>query len=822
MLKNRINEIFCREKTIRFLLALLCKIVSLIQLSRTFRSRNLSVKRILHISPIYFSEEGMLGGGERAPLELAKTMSREYEVKYISFGSKAECLKSDNLIMKIYQYIGLLHYNKGNPINLKFLSEIKWADVIHCHQYHNIITNFAILFSKLIGKQVFVTDYGGAAFNFAYELKLGTLVDKFLVISKFGKQFFDNFSDKTEVAYLGVDKNKFYPLPDKKQEYVLYVGRILPHKGISYLISAVNSLDVELHIVGSPLYKEYFDYLNSITNKRKIKFILNVDDKELLEEYNNALITVLPSVYRDIYNNYHKAPELLGLTLLESMACETPVICTEVGGMPEIVIDGETGYIVPPNDSETIAEKINYLVNHKEEAKEMGKKARKFVLEKFTTDKTAKKYLNTYLSTVRQAKIRSHFLLSDELGQTSIPFSQKISIKNRINEVICREKTVKLLLSLLSKILSLYSYRKGLGVKKVLHISPIYFSKDGLMGGGERSPLELAKAMARHCETRYVSFGKRHQAVNYYGLPVEIYKCLGFINYSILNPVDFQFFSQIRWADVVHCHQYYSIITSFSILVAKLLGKRVFVTDHGGKGFDYNRQYNLAQLLNGFLMASKFHATFFEGYKVKPKIISSGIDENKFYPLSEKKQEYVLYVGRILPLKGVNYLVSAMNSIKTELHIVGTPEGEKYFNYLKSIAKNSKVKFFPLYEVADEFLLKKYNDALVTVLPSVQHDIFGHYYPTCESFGGVLVESMACETPVICTSIGGMPEIVQDGITGFIVPPNDSDAIAEKINYLLNHKEEAKEMGKRGREVVLQKFTMDKIALRCLEAYKES
>lgn len=812
--EKRINELLCREKTIKLLIGLLSKFLSLACCFGSRRPKDLVVKKVLHISPIYFSEEGMLGGGERAPLELAKSMVKFCETRYVSFGTKEESFSYDGLPVRIYSYRNLLHYNKINPINFQFLNEIKWANVVHCHQYYSIITTFAVLFAKILGKKIFVTDYGGRVVNYSERVKLDKIVDKILVISKFGQKFFPEGLLKTRIIYLGIDEKKFYPLPDKPIDgkYVLYAGRILPHKGIDYLVSAMKSLDLELHIVGNAPLKEYLDYLGSTVDKEKIKFILNPDDATLLKEYNNAIVTILPSVYKDIYNHRHKAPELLGLTLLESMACETPVICTKVGGMPEIVRDVVTGFIVPPNDSKAIAEKINYLFNYKEEARKMAKKGREFVLDNFTVDKAAVKYLNAYEDKKTEAYGKKR----------SLVYRSRRTIISRINEIICREKTIKILLYLLSKIVSVYHCRRTSEIKRVLHISPIYFSKDGLMGGGERSPMELAKAMTKYCETRYISFGKQEQSTNYEKLQIKIYKHLGFLGGNMLNPINLQFLSQIRWADVVHCNQYYSIVTSFSILMAKLLGKKVFLTDRAGKGVDYNIEHDLAKLVDGFLMVSKFHAVFFGEYGAKSTIVSSGVNENKFYPLSGKKQDYILYVGRILPHKGVNYLVSAMDFVDAKLHIVGAPESERYFSHIKSIAMNEKVDFFPLKDTADEFLLKEYNNALVTVLPSVQHDIYGYYHPTCESFGVVLVESMACGTPVICSGIGGMLEIVQDGVTGFIVPPNDSKAIAEKINYLLAHKEEAREMGKRGRKVVLEKFNMNRVALNCLKAYKNS
>jgi glycosyltransferase involved in cell wall biosynthesis len=76
-----------------------------------------------------------------------------------------------------------------------------------------------------------------------------------------------------------------------------------------------------------------------------VEFLAGPSDAELLELYRTAVATVLPSVYLDHLGRFQRAPELMGLTLIESMACGTPAVCPRVGGMPELVRDGETGFV---------------------------------------------------------------------------------------------------------------------------------------------------------------------------------------------------------------------------------------------------------------------------------------------------------------------------------------------------------------------------------------------------------------------------------------------------------------------------------------------
>ena len=78
---------------------------------------------------------------------------------------------------------------------------------------------------------------------------------------------------------------------------------------------------------------------------------------------------------------------------------------------------------------------------------------------------------------------------------------------------------------------------------------------------------------------------------------------------------------------------------------------------------------------------------------------------------------------------------------------------------------------------------------------------------------------MACGTAAICTDVASMPEVVVDDVTGFVVPPNDSETLRERLLVLRDNPGRAIEMGKMGRERVLEKFTWPATVENCLRAY---
>jgi D-inositol-3-phosphate glycosyltransferase len=83
-----------------------------------------------------------------------------------------------------------------------------------------------------------------------------------------------------------------------------------------------------------------------------------------------------------------------------------------------------------------------------------------------------------------------------------------------------------------------------------------------------------------------------------------------------------------------------------------------------------------------------------------------------------------------------------------------------------------------------------------------------------------LLEGMACGAPAICTAVASMPEVVEDGVSGFVVPPNNPAALREKIQWLRDHPDQAREMGRAARQRVLDKFTWATVVRRCLAIYR--
>ncbi|MBD2437151.1 glycosyltransferase family 4 protein [Nostoc sp. FACHB-110] len=325
--------------------------------------------KVVHITPTYFDNSSVIGGGERYPTELASWMSKFVDTTLISFSSVRKSYSQDNLKIEIYPVKHLIHGNKINPLSFQYLSSILNADIVHIHHIYTLVSDLGCLTASLLGKRVFVTDYGGGgSFVLNHKLPVFKGYKNAIAYSRFGLDFIPPELQKKSVLIKGgIDTDKFCPdLALKKQNQILYVGRILPHKGINYLIDALRILnrpDYKLKIIGRVYNQEFYDYLKDLAKGLSVEFVHNADDSQLLQEYRTARVTLLPSVHTDCYGNYSSIPELMGFTLLESQACGTPTICTDAGAMHEFVDKGNTGLVVKQNSGEAIAEALNFLVN---------------------------------------------------------------------------------------------------------------------------------------------------------------------------------------------------------------------------------------------------------------------------------------------------------------------------------------------------------------------------------------------------------------------------------------------------------------------------
>lgn len=205
--------------------------------------------------------------------------------------------------------------------------------------------------------------------------------------------------------YIGVDTEKFSPIQEKpKERYIFCVGRHTEKKGIDVLLRAFSKIaskytDVVLIQVGKGgLTPKLQALTSSLGINNQVRFLGEQPHEKVLKLMQGAEIFVLPS---------HRAKdgdcEALGIVFNEASACGIPIVSTWHGGIPEAVLDGETGFLVPEKDDAALAEKLDLLLADRALGQKMGQRGREFVCEFFNIEKQTAKLETIYDSIVHGA-----------------------------------------------------------------------------------------------------------------------------------------------------------------------------------------------------------------------------------------------------------------------------------------------------------------------------------------------------------------------------------------------------------------------------------
>ncbi|MDI3477208.1 MAG: alpha-maltose-phosphate synthase [Thermoanaerobacterium sp.] len=326
-----------------------------------------------------------------------------------------EILKKDS-IDKLQKVLGPL------SIDVAMVKDPITSNIVHCHTWYTFMAGF--LAKMLYDIPLVVTIHSLEPLRPWKEEQLGNgyhlstwmertgveAADKIIAVSNDSKKdimkCYNVPEEKIEVIYNGIDLNQYKKTDSnvarKKYgidgRYILFVGRISRQKGIIHLIDAVKYLPQDVKVVlcaSSPDTEEI-----KIEMKEKVKLYPNiiwidkmVTKEEIIELYSNAEVFVCPSVY-----------EPFGIINLEAMACNTPVVASATGGIKEVVVDGETGFLVEPGNPEDLAEHIKKLLDDRGLAATFGANGRKRVEEMFSWESIAKKTYDMYEDVIENYK----------------------------------------------------------------------------------------------------------------------------------------------------------------------------------------------------------------------------------------------------------------------------------------------------------------------------------------------------------------------------------------------------------------------------------
>jgi len=356
--------------------------------------------RVAVVLPAYFENDiHFAGGGDRYPYRLAQALREHCDVTLVTFGRKRA---EENLDGLKHFVLPVISRSPDNPVAWPGYFLRHKFDLIHVHQVRSAVTSLLTVVAPIRRTPLVATDHGGGGPSLMYRLNLYSLISRFILVSEFSRTLLPSGAlERTTVIRGGIDTDRFAFSERPRQPRAIQVGRIMPHKGIEYLIEAAGS-DIPVVVAGRVFDRDYYQYLRRLSEGRPVTFLLDADDAAIRDLYASSAVTVAASVYRDQRGGYWPNSELLGLTMLESMAVGTPVICTDVGGMPEYVVDGHVGYVVPPNDPATLRSKLLELLSDPVRASAMGAAGREHV-KSYTWDRVAEAVAREYSHVVRGA-----------------------------------------------------------------------------------------------------------------------------------------------------------------------------------------------------------------------------------------------------------------------------------------------------------------------------------------------------------------------------------------------------------------------------------
>ena len=383
--------------------------------------------------------------------ELARAESGAHQVDVLCFGEQDETRGN----LRVRGVAPSLRFTAQDPRHARLLDallrdlvmvgETVSPDVVHCHTWYSHLAG--CLARPLTGAPLVLTTHSlephrpwkveqlGSAYHATTWIERTAYenADGVVAVSRAMKEdvqtLYGVAPDRVRVIHNGIDPDEYRPRPAPETlrrvgvnpdiPIVLFVGRITRQKGILHLVRAIKYLNPGMQVVlcaGAPDTKEIASEMAALIAEAKrdakseIIWIPEMLPKEdVISLYTHASVFVCPSVY-----------EPFGIINLEAMACETPVVAAAVGGIPEIVVPGKTGLLVPfeaeggdspePRDPEAfsraLAAAVNELMAAPERRESMGKAARARVLEYFSWTHIAQVTLAFYRELIERRRER--------------------------------------------------------------------------------------------------------------------------------------------------------------------------------------------------------------------------------------------------------------------------------------------------------------------------------------------------------------------------------------------------------------------------------
>ncbi len=585
-------------------------------------------------------------------------------------------------------------------------------------------------------------------------------------------------SRKINVIYNGVDLKRHYPSLDLREttrkslgihddEVVIGMIANMRHeiKGHRILIKAVSFIKEPIKILlagDGPLRANFERYAVRLKVNDRIVFLgIRRDVNAIM---NASDIICVPSLSEGFSN-----------TILEAMAVAKPIVASNVGGNPEIVIDGETGSLVRPRHAEALAQEILRLLKDRQFLSQMGAAGRKQIESNFTVEKMVTEYEEFY-------------------------------------EKLLQDNTSKIK----SKPSKRRNYHRSTRPVRVMHI---IWSLD--LGGAEQVVVNLVRNFNRERFEPIVCClnekGRYAEIVEKEGIPVfEMNKKPKFDLFLIPRLTKLIKRTEV---DLIHTHLFTANL--WGRIAAKLAGVPVVSSEHGMDTWRNWIDTSLDQWLSSFNKkivcvsegVKKFYSARNPSLNGKARIIHNGIEIDKFAPASNREDvrsqlglssraHVVGIVGRLVPEKAHHDFIDAIKLLSTQdpqIHALIIGEG-KLLKTLKSKVSKMCLEDRIHFLGNRDNLASLYQAMDVFVMSSLR-----------EGFPLTILEAMAAQVPIVATRVGGVSECIEHEKDGILVPASNPKKLAAAVLKVLTDEELKKRLIYHGDEKVRSQFSVEKM-----------
>jgi rhamnosyl/mannosyltransferase len=553
--------------------------------------------------------------------------------------------------------------------------------------------------------------------------------------------FLAKYKYKSSVITPAVDTKLFYSDNDIKKDgnkllFVAGLNRSEKYKGLEILLNALldivkNKKDVTLTVVGDgDAVDEYKRFVveNKLVNDVFFKGFLF--GKELANEYKKVDILVAPT-----------QKESFGMVIAEAMSSGLPVVASNVGGVPKLVEDGITGYLVKCGNVKSLSKKILKLLNDKDKQVEFGKRGEEKIKKDFTWEKKVNEYIKLFKDVLERKKTVAHVVgfYPPHVG------GMEIVAKEVSEELAKRNYDVRV-------------FTSDLGAKK-----------------------------AKKIERKRNFILRRLRSVELAHTPV-----------MFLLPFYLLFLPK---SSVLHVHIAQAFVPEIALLIAKIRGFKYVAHFHLdvepsgrlGKIFLLYKKY----ILGITLRYSDFVIVFSEEQKKlvndrygveesKINIIPNGISDSAFqeHVFSANERLNLLSVARLTNQKRIDRIIEAVGMLNLPVHLTVAGDGEDRVELEKLADKvaKGKVSFVGFVEHSD--LKKYYKRADIFVMPSDK-----------EGMPIALLEAMASGLPIVASNVLGIRELVKD--VGVLVDNPSGEMFANAIGEIFSSKEKLSILSKK-------------------------